>query len=358
MSPNDIDSPESPKIQELCDRLTAAAGDLETATDWPGKQLALCGEYGVFKWFVSKDLGGFGWSAEQVVEGYLKLAASCLTTTFVITQRTGACRRIASSENDWPQQKWLPDLLAGAKFATVGISHLTTSRQHLGQPALLATATDQGFLLDGYSPWVTGAQAADVFVVGASTSDGNQILAAVPAGLDGIQCQSPAELVGLSASQTGAVQFKQVEIQRDWILDGPREDVMKRGKGANTGGLETSTLAIGLSQAALQFIQQQQAKREELVQPSEHLEAELATLRSDLLAAARGEAGCDPQKIRTRANSLVLRMTQAALSSAKGAGYLKSHDVGRWCRESLFFLVWSCPTSVQSANLCELARIE
>ena len=31
---------------------------------------------------------------------------------------------------------------------------------------------------------------------------------------------------------------------------------------------------------------------------------------------------------------------------------------GRWCREALFFLVWSCPACVLSANLCELAGLE
>ena len=41
---------------------------------------------------------------------------------------------------------------------------------------------------------------------------------------------------------------------------------------------------------------------------------------------------------------------------------LLEHDLGRahagrWCREALFFLVWSCPQSVLSANLCELAGI-
>ncbi len=31
---------------------------------------------------------------------------------------------------------------------------------------------------------------------------------------------------------------------------------------------------------------------------------------------------------------------------------------GQWCREALFFFVWSCPQSVMAANLCELAGIE
>lgn len=77
-----------------------------------------------------------------------------------------------------------------------------------------------------------------------------------------------------------------------------------------------------------------------------------------MLNLASGEPVCTNEQLRTDANSLVLRATQAALVSAKGAGYVKGHPVGRWCQEALFFLVWSCPQSVLDANLCELAGIE
>ncbi len=43
------------------------------------------------------------------------------------------------------------------------------------------------------------------------------------------------------------------------------------------------------------------------------------------------------------------------MTAAKGAGFIEGHPVGRWCREALFFLVWSCPQPVMQAHLCELA---
>jgi hypothetical protein len=64
------------------------------------------------------------------------------------------------------------------------------------------------------------------------------------------------------------------------------------------------------------------------------------------------------ESLRQRANSLVQRASQAALAAAKGSGYVVGHPAGRWCREALFFLVWSCPQPVAAANLCELAGIE
>ena len=58
------------------------------------------------------------------------------------------------------------------------------------------------------------------------------------------------------------------------------------------------------------------------------------------------------------ANSLVLRATQVLLAATKGAGYVAGHRAGRLAREALFFLVWSCPQPVVTANLRELTRRE
>jgi hypothetical protein len=92
--------------------------------------------------------------------------------------------------------------------------------------------------------------------------------------------------------------------------------------------------------------------------PAAELRREQIALTANLLALAGGEAVCSTEELRTRANSLVLRASQSALGAAKGSGYVVGHPAGRWCREALFFLVWSCPQAVLSANLCELAGIE
>jgi len=329
---------------------------------WPAEQLHLCGEAGVYEWFIGPAWGGQGWSEEQVVRGYLALSAACLTTTFILTQRTGACRRIEGCQNEALKQKLLPGLASGELFATVGISHLTTSRRHLGKPVLTAEAIAGGFRLDGMSPWVTGAAAADVVVLAATLTEGGvptdrQLLIAAPARMAGLSVAEPLPLIGVSASSTGPVHLNGAEVSDEWLIAGPTPNVMASGLGASTGGYETSTLAVGLAQAAIDYLAAEAGRRPDLVEPMRALRGEHAALRDDLLAAARGDSSCTKESIRQRANSLVLRSTQAALSAAKGSGYVVGHPAGRWCREALFFLVWSCPQPVSAANLCELAGI-
>ena len=353
-----ITSPDDPALETLVTRLRELGPGLEEEGAWVGQQLRACGEAGVFEWFLPEEFGGQAWSDADVIRGYLKLSSACLTTTFVITQRTGACQRIARSENEQVTQELLPDLIAGNTFATVGISHLTTSRRHLAKPVLRAEETSDGFLLDGFSPWVTGAPHADHVVVGATMEDQRQVLMALPMDLPGVSAPPPPQLVGLNASQTGQVKLDNVRVDRRWLLAGPVENVMQTGAGARTGGLQTSTLAVGLAAGAIEFIFAEGDQRSDLVEPAEHLMRDLAGCRNDLKSAAEGSPNCSNEDLRVRANSLALRASQAALAAAKGAGYIASHPAGRWCREALFFLVWSCPQPVMNANLCELAGIE
>jgi alkylation response protein AidB-like acyl-CoA dehydrogenase len=367
-----ITSPDAPPFDGLCAELADLSSTLETPSAWPDQQLQRCAEAGIFEWFIDSQLGGQGWSEADVLRGYVKLAAACLTTTFVITQRTGAMTRIAAGESEAAREELLPDLISGRTFATVGISHLTTSRQHLSQPVLQAVERADGFVLDGYSPWVTGAEFAQHIVLGATLDNGRQILVALPTDLPGVRIERAPQLVGLSASRTGPVHCEGVFLPRKWLLAGPVHEVMKQGQGAKTGGLQTSALAIGLAAAAIDFVQEQTGQRTDLVEPAAALAADRDELFAAMLRLASdsgtpqrafptvttpGACLATANEVRQRANSLALRASQAALAAAKGAGYVAGHPAGRWCREALFFLVWSCPAPVLQANLCELAGL-
>lgn len=355
MSQDPVSSPDDPRLGELCRQLADHPPPQSQTLPWLTRQMQICSGHGVFRWFVPRSMGGLEWSEVDLVRGYLALSGACLTTSFVITQWTAAVRRILASDNRPLAEQQIPGLIAGRSFVTVGISHLTTSRQHRGQPALRATAAGSGFRLDGFSPWVSAAALADDLVMGATLEDGRQMLAVVPAGDPGVEVASPLELVALSASLTGPVQVNGVMIADHQVIAGPATNLMASATGARTGGLQTSTLAIGLAGAAARWLQDQAVRRANLEPGATALVSSCDELRAHLLASAGGTGKLGNDELRARANRLVLRATQAALVAAKGTGFVQGHPVGRWCRESLFFLVWSCPQAVQDTNLCELA---
>jgi alkylation response protein AidB-like acyl-CoA dehydrogenase len=331
----------------------AAAADGDPA--WPAASWAALRAAGVLGWAVPQSHGGRDLPYADLLDGYQRLAGACLTTCFILSQRDAACRRLRDGENTALRDELLPPLARGETFATVGLSQLTTSRQHLG-PALIARQVDDGILLDGTIPWVTGAAQADHVIIGAVLDDSRQVLLALPRGLPGVSVGPPLDLAALVGSQTAEVSCAKVRVDRRWLLAGPVANVMTLGGRASTGGLETSCLALGLTGSAVAYLNDEAEGRPDLAPTAARLLAEWQRLCEDMPALARaGVTAPAAASLRAEANGLVLRATQAALTAAKGAGFLRSHPAQRWARQALFFLVWSCPRPAAEATLALLA---
>lgn len=325
---------------------------------WPESQLRQMADAGVMHWDIPAEFGGQQLSAESMIEALRQMASACLTSTFVWTQRSAAVRRIATSPHEEVKQRLLPRLLSGDLFATVGISHLTTSGQHLKKPLVRIREQDSGYVVSGFVPWATGATMADILVTGGTLGDGRQMLLSIPSSADGLNPKAPVQLMALNASQTGAVELNDVFVKENDVLHGPIENVMSQGTGGGAGSLGTSALAIGAACGSVRQFGEEAKKRPDLNEFVEPLQTECEALTDELhLAAAENHplGAAAGEQLRRRANSLAMRAAQSWLAATKGAGFVAGHPAERAVRESMFFLVWSCPQPVLNANLSELA---
>jgi alkylation response protein AidB-like acyl-CoA dehydrogenase len=345
--------PFQPVPQALQDELAALAGQADADPVWPEASWSVLRRSGALGWVIPPEYGGTARAPRDLLAGYAALAGACLTTCFILSQRDAACRRLRDSGHEALCRELLPPLARGESFITVGLSQLTTSRQHTA-PSLTARATVSGLRLDGTVPWVTGAGRAEHLLIGAVLEDGKQVLAVLPVGLAGVSIGPPLELMALTGSITAEVHLDGVELDRRWLLAGPAERVLQVGRGG-TGGLETSCLALGLAGAAIGHLEREAAARPPLAEDAGRLRATHNSLWQELLRLADG--GGTPEQalaLRARANTLGLAATQAALTASKGSGFLRSHPAQRWARQALFFLVWSCPWPAAAATLAHL----
>jgi butyryl-CoA dehydrogenase len=334
-------------------RLLAALTDGAEAADrdpaWPEASWRAVRDAGALRWSIPAEFGGARLGPADVLAGSAALASACLTTTFILSQREAAVRRLLAGPRQL-QERFLPGLAADELFLTVGLSQLTTSRQH-GGPALRATPAGGSFRLDGEVPWVTGADQADAIVVGATLPDGLQTLFVMPTGAPGVSIGPPMELAALAGSRTTWVRCDGVTLGRDLLLAGPADRVLGRIGG---GGLETSALALGLADAASDWLRAEAARRPDLAPVAERFAAAGREARGRLLELAESQ---DPDRalpLRADCTRLALRATQAALLAAKGAGFVAPHPARRWAGQALFFLVWSCPRPVADGVLADL----
>ncbi len=280
-----------------------------------------------------------------------------MTAAFILSQHDAGVRRLVAAVERPAAHAWLELIADDEAFATVGISQLTTSRRH-GSHALMAAALDDGYRLDGVMPWVTGAEMADVIVTGALLKDGRQLLIALPTDRPGLDVKPPFPLAALQSSCTSEVTCDNVHVEHSFLLIGPSADVMSHPGSASTGGLETSALALGQARAALAALAAEAPKRAELVEPVDALVIDWRDAWDALVAASHGGPDApSSSQVRSQANALVLRVTQAYLTARRGSGFVRTEPAQRWARQALFFLVWSCPGPVAQATIRDFAGI-
>tara|TARA_R110002072_G_scaffold303099_1_gene493344 strand:- start:10107 stop:11201 length:1095 start_codon:yes stop_codon:yes gene_type:complete len=349
---------ESASFQNLLSELRNSSGQLNDVDAWPAEQLSGMSKAGVLGWIIPEEFGGSGITNAELTAGYEQLSAACLASTFVLTQRNAAIQRIVQSQNSYLKEDLLPDLVTDELFATVGISHLTTSRQHLGEPAVTAERVDAGFHLTGEIPWVTGADKADIIVCGGTLENNTQILVALETVNQGVEIAPAVPLMALNSSRTATVKLNHVFVSLEYLLHGPVENVMKQS-GGGAGSYTTSALAVGHAANAIRQLREEASRRPELNEILQPFVDEHASLSADLCLAVSGNADTPPnltaEAMRQRSNSLALRASQACLAASKGAGFVASHPASRLVAEAMFFLVWSCPQPVVLGNLRELA---
>lgn len=351
--------PDAARLAAVIPQLNEADGPADEAGDWPDSLWRIMVELGAPHWSLPDEFGGDACDRPTLTRRYAKVAEGSLTAAFILTQHDAAVRRLVSAATAGLGRAadWLARIGDGRAFTTVGISHLTTSRRH-GATALVATETADGYRLDGVIPWVTAAPFASMIVAGAVLADGRQLLIALPTNRPGLTIRDPFPLAALQASCTCELICEEVPVVPSDLLAGPVLDVLAKSDSGGTGGLETSTLALGQARAALVALAGQAGRREELTEPFDALADTWRLLANDLLTAAEGRADAPPSaRIRGSANALVLRATQAYLTARKGSGFLRTDPAQRWARQALFFLVWSCPAPVAHASIRDLAGL-
>ena len=233
-----------PSVVSMLQLLRDRADHADHDPAWPADSWQALTSAGVPAWSIPRAFGGRELGPVDLLKGYESLASACLTTAFILSQREAAVRRIVGLSGPAQQQRLLPKLATGEIFMTVGLSQLTTSRQH-GAPSLTATPLDGGrFRLHGLIPWVTAADQAQEIVIGATLPDGQQILALLPGKAAGVSIDAPLSLMALAGSRTTQIRCDNVTIEPEQLVAGPASQVAAVGKGG-VGGLETSCLAAG-----------------------------------------------------------------------------------------------------------------
>jgi alkylation response protein AidB-like acyl-CoA dehydrogenase len=214
-------------------------------------------------------------------------------------------------------------------------------------PAKLSTKairSADGFTLSGVKSLVPRGAEAELFVVAAEL-DGKPALFIVEANTDGITA-APEPAMGLRAAATARVEFSDVSLPANALLG---EDATKAYRECIAlGRIAWSALAVGTSQAALDFLIPYVNERVAFGEPISHRQAvafkvsdisielggiRLATYRAASLADAGNDFAREAALARQLTAKYGMQIGSDAVQLLGGHGYVKEYPAERWYRD-------------------------
>ena len=127
--------PDLDALEVVCRQLAELAERTAVEGPWRSGAFVVLARQGVLAGFIPEESGGTEAGEATLLVVITAIAERCLTTALALTQWASAVRVIAGGPPEI-RAGLLPPLARGDTLTTVGISQLTTSRQHVGTPAL------------------------------------------------------------------------------------------------------------------------------------------------------------------------------------------------------------------------------
>jgi len=312
---------------------------------------------------VPEALGGSGGTVADGVESIAQVASHSLAAAFVFWGQRAFIEYLLHSPNTALREHLLPSLLNGELAGATGLSNAMKFLSGIESLQLRARDQGDGWCLNGRLHWVTNLRKSGFVVAAAIEREegGTPFVLAMPDALSGLQRSDDLQLMGLQSSNTAALDFRQVEVSRDWLLHDDARIFLPAVRPAFLG-LQCG-MSIGLARQALKEVDShlQDARsilREPLLEQRQALEQTVEELKNGL---RDGRFLAQPSalfRIRISLAESVAQAVQLELQASGGKAYLNEYGSGfarRW-RESAFVPIVT-PSLVQlRAELQRQAR--
>lgn len=258
------------------------------------------------------------------------LAGGCMSTAFVWMQHIGVLRAALFSDRVGIRDEWADLLARGARRGGLALGGALP-----GPPLLRAAETDDGWLLDGSSPWLSGWGQIDVVHTGARTDDERLVWLFVDARESDTLQVELQELMALRATATVRADFTAHLVPHERVVS-----VAPYAPGTTPPEVLRihASLALGVAARCCRLLGESPLDGELAA-----CRARLAELDPDRIAADRADAG-----------ELAVRAATAAMVTTGSRSILLDEHPQRVAREALFAAVYALRPASREALLRRL----
>ena len=304
---------------------------------------------------VPQALGGAGFNPLDYGLWQMSVARYSGALAFLQTQHQSAGSFLTASSNQILQQEYLPLMATGEKLVGVGFSQL----RRPGLPLISAEAIENGYLISGVVPWITGGAIFSDFIVGATLPDGRELYGIVPlrnneqSSGGKIKLSPPMDLIAMSATNTVSAELHDWYLEEVAVVDIKPANAIHSNSRKNI--LNHCWFPLGCAYSALDVIEQTYRKKQLdfIAETQKVLQQKIDSYQQQILAQIPSDSVSyeDKLKLRSQVIDLAFRCAQAAVITASGAANNVTNAAGRVYREALVFSVSGQTTDLMTATL-------
>lgn len=334
-------------------------------------------DMGLFGFALPVEYGGLGLTSEE--EAHLAFELGWTTPAFRSifgTNNAIGGQAILQSGTDEQRARYLPPITAGELITSFA---LTEPQAGSDAASLTTTAwrTNDGYVIDGHKHFITNAPIADLFVVFARTSAGENgargiSALLVEAGRDGITIGPRDRKMGQAGAISAPVTFDGVHIPHDALLGGDEGRGFHAAMGAlNRGRLHLAALCVGMAERLVHESLDYAESRQQFGQPIAEFQLIQSMLarsqtqthagRALVLEACRAfDDGIDVAERAAAAKFFCSEMVGLVADNAVqihgGSGYIRGVPVERFYRDARLYRIYEGTSEIQQLVIAKEMR--
>jgi butyryl-CoA dehydrogenase len=341
-------------MREFAERhVDPIAAEIDENSRHPVELFRKLGESGWMGIPIPQQYGGAGADFLTHVVAVEEMSRSCSSTGFTLSFHAGIIGiSLFLYGNDEQKKKYLVPLARGQHLGSFALTEPGAGTDVM---AVAATAVHQGngYIINGTKTFVSNGPIADTYIIFCWTDKtaGKKGMSAfiVPRGTSGLKPGEHFQKMGLRASQTSEVVFRDCQIPEENLLGQEGDGLFIAMTGFDRGRIGIAAQAIGILQAALDESIKYSMERIQFGKPIARQQAiawMIADMATDLSAARyltyhaawlkdnNQPFGKEAAMAKLFATEAAVRHTLKAVQIHGGYGYIKGAKVERLMRDA------------------------
>ena len=333
---------------------------------WPKEQIGKLSKLGFLGMMVSPKWGGFGFDTISYTLAIQEISKVDPSAAVIMSVNNSlVCYLLEAYGSSYLKNKYLSSLASGESLGAFALSE-PQSGSDASNMLTVANRSNNVYTINGTKNWVTNGINSDIILLFAITdkSAGNKGISCflIDKKLKGVSCGKPEEKLGLRASDTSEIYFKDVKVGKEYLIGEENEGFKIALTTLNGGRIGIASQAIGIASASLESAINYSKEREQFgrkICEQQAVQFKLADMATDIEAgellirksAYYKDLGKSFSHLASMAkvfsSDVAMRAANQCVQIHGGYGYIKETGVERYMRDAKITQIYEGTSEIQ-----------